>query len=200
MFDERMRTVKDMTFDPVARMVQAIPPLFFSLAGLVVGVLAAIALWQQLTLLGLLLWLLNRVFDGLDGAVARLSARQTDLGGYLDILADYLIYALVPIGLAAGFPGEGVIAALLFLLASFYVNSASWMYLAALLEKRDLAHSDRLTSITMPAGLVGGTETILFYIIFILFPQQIYWLFPVMAALVSLTILQRLVWAQRHLD
>ena len=40
----------------------------------------------------LLLILLNRVMDGLDGAVAR-HAGATDFGGYLDIVCDFLFYS-----------------------------------------------------------------------------------------------------------
>jgi hypothetical protein len=88
---------------------------------------------------------------------------------------------------------------LLFLLFTFYVNSASWMYLAAILEKRSQQHADRLTSIAMPAGLIGGTETIVFYTAFIFFPGVLPWLFSLMGLLVVVTIVQRLLWAVRHL-
>ncbi len=40
--------------------------------------------------------LLSRLADGLDGAVARATAR-TDYGGYLDIVCDFLFYGAVPL-------------------------------------------------------------------------------------------------------
>ncbi len=55
--------------------------------------------------------ILNRLCDGLDGAVARRSG-SSDFGGYLDIVCDFLFYAMVPFAfmifspqnaLAAGF-------------------------------------------------------------------------------------------------
>lgn len=49
-------------------------------------------------------------------------------------------------------------------------QSASWMYLAAILEKRPDQARTALTTITMPAGLIGGTKTIMFYGLFILWP------------------------------
>lgn len=36
------------------------------------------------------LWLLNRVFDGLNGMVARAHAIQSDFGGYLNIVLDFI--------------------------------------------------------------------------------------------------------------
>jgi phosphatidylglycerophosphate synthase len=199
MFDERMRTFKDTVFHPMAGPLQAVPPWFFSVMGLLVGVGAAAALWQQAYALGFLLWFVNRVFDGLDGVVARLSNAQSDLGGYLDIVIDFVVYAAIPVGLALGRPSTAVFLSLIFLLCAYYVNAASWMYLAAILEKRHLSHSQRLTTITMPVGLIGGVETILFYTAFIFFPSYLAWLFGLMGLLVVVTIAQRLRWAIHHL-
>ena len=52
--------------------------------------------------IALTLWLLGRVIDGLDGAVARRQGRPSDLGGYLDIMLDFIVYALVPIAAVFG--------------------------------------------------------------------------------------------------
>lgn len=200
MFDERMRLVKDTVFNPMAQPLQMVPPWFFSVLGLIAGVGAALAAWQQAYPLAVLLWWLNRIFDGLDGAVARISDSQSDFGGYLDIVFDFAVYAAVPVGLALGRMETAVTYSLLFLLCTFYVNGASWMYLAAILEKRSQQRANRLTSITMPAGLIGGTETIIFYSAFILFPGVLPWLFGLMGSLVVITIGQRLLWAIRHLN
>ena len=199
MFDEQLRGVKDGVFDPLAQLLQSVSPWFFSAAGLLVGLLAAAALWQQQYALGFGLWFLNRVFDGLDGAVARQCGKQSDFGGYLDIIVDFVVYAAIPVGLAVGRGETAVYLALIFLLSSFYINGASWMYLAAILEKRKLAHSNRLTTIAMPTGLIGGVETIIFYTAFMFFPSYLVWLFVLMGLLVLITIGQRLVWARHHL-
>ena len=55
------------------------------------------------------------------------------------------------------------------LVASFYVNAASWMYLAALLEQRNdgAAARGETTAVTMPPGLIGGAETVAFYAAFL---------------------------------
>lgn len=199
MFDEKMRLVKEVAFHPLARLLQGIPPWLFTVASLLAGGMAALSLWQQQTGLGLFFWILNRVLDGLDGAVARIGKTQSDFGGYLDIVVDFVVYALIPVGLAAGAMNTAVTFSLIFLLCTFYINAASWMYLAAILEKQNAIPKGRLTAITMPAGLIGGTETIVFYAAFILFPAYLVWLFSLMGLLIVLTVLQRLVWAARHL-
>lgn len=200
MFDERLRRAKDSIFHPAARPLRTLPPWLFSVMGLAVGAAAAVALWQQAYRLGFVLWFLNRVFDGLDGAVARMRQEQSDFGGYLDIVIDFVIYAIIPVGLVLGRPSTAVTFSLIFLLSTYYVNAASWMYLAAILEKRHLSHGDRLTTIAMPAGIIGGTETILFYTLFIFFPAYLAWLFSLMGLLIIITIMQRLLWARQHLS
>lgn len=200
MFDEQMRLTKDTVFNPLARLLAGLPPWVFSGLGLLAGIAAALTLWQQAYGLGFILWFLNRVFDGLDGAVARRRGTPSDLGGYIDIIVDFVVYALIPVGLVLGRSSAAANLSLIFLLCTYYVNGASWMYLAAILEKRNLQHADRLTTIVMPAGIIGGTETILFYTLFIIFPGQITWLFSLFGLLIILTILQRLLWATRHLS
>lgn len=199
MFDERMRQGKKRVFAPLAHRLRAAPPWLLSLVGLLLGVGAAAALWQRAYAAAFALWFLNRVFDGLDGAVARLRDDQSDLGGYLDIVIDFVVYALIPVGIVLGQPTATATAALVFLLCTYYVNAASWMYLAAILEKRQASAVGRMTTIAMPAGIIGGTETIVFYTAFIFFPAQAAWLFGLMGLLIVITIVQRMVWAIRHL-
>jgi phosphatidylglycerophosphate synthase len=154
--------------------------------------------WYR-TALGL--WLLNRVLDGLDGLVAREHGRSTAFGGYLDIMADFAVYAAVPIGLYSSRPGSDNALGLIVMLGSFYVNAASWMYLSAILERRGAGAEARgeVTAVTMPPGLIGGTETILFYAAFLIWPDQMRELFMLMAGLVLVGVGQRLWWAQRNL-
>ena len=202
MLDNRLRSVKDMLLVPLARLLFIIHPTIISVIGLIFGLIAAGMLVQQQYLWAFGFWLLNRLFDGLDGAVARVTYRQSDLGGYLDILFDFVIYGAIPVALVVGTPTEAGYVTLALLLGTFYVNAASWMYLSAILEKR--AHGakqqDELTSVTMPGGIVGGTETILFYSTFILWPGQVPFLFSLMTLLVAITIVQRVIWAGRHLN
>ncbi|MBE2202205.1 MAG: CDP-alcohol phosphatidyltransferase family protein [Anaerolinea sp.] len=202
MFDTNARRVKERVFYPLAVWLQWAPPQGVTWLAWLWGMGTAVLLTQQQYGWALLFWFLNRLFDGLDGMVARLTNRQTDLGGYLDIVLDFVVYAAVPIGLVLGAATPVRYVALVALLAVFYVNGASWMYLAAILEKRQHGAAARgeKTTVTMPPGLIGGVETILFYSAFILFPGQMVLLFAVMAGLTAVTIGQRLVWAYRWLQ
>lgn len=199
MLDKSLRQFKERVLHPMAERLP-VSPTVLTLAGLGAGLLTAGAAYTGATPLALVLWGVNRLLDGLDGTVARLHDKQTDLGAYIDILADFTVYALIPAALVAGL-GTGY-GALVFLLVTFYINAASWMYLSALLEKRrqGAAAQDEMTSATMPGGIIEGTETVLFYTAFLLFPAQVDLLFTAMGVLVAMTIMQRLLWAMRHLD
>ncbi|NJK82300.1 MAG: CDP-alcohol phosphatidyltransferase family protein [Chloroflexaceae bacterium] len=198
MFDHILRQVKDTVLDAVVRPLSGVHPNVVTVLSFLVGVLAAAVIVQQFYVLGFVLWIVSRLLDGLDGAIARVHNKQSDFGGYLDILLDFAMYALIPIALVLAAPSETRYLLLVLLLASFYINAASWMHLAAILEKRNQQTAGRLTSIEMPAGIVAGTETIVFYCLFIVLPQYLEWLFSAMAVLVLLTVMQRLVWAAWH--
>jgi phosphatidylglycerophosphate synthase len=200
MRDAVLRKQKDRLLAPLASSRFAtIHPNWISAIALAVGVVAAAAVWQQAYWLGLALWLLNRVLDGLDGVVARVHHKQSDFGGYLDLLLDFVVYLAVPVAFVAAQPTSFNLWAGLALLASFVMNAMSWTTLAAILEKRRRATSDRLTTIEMPTGLVEGAETILLYSLWFLLPAYVGWMFLAMAALVLFTVGQRLWWAYRHL-
>ncbi|MBA3259080.1 MAG: CDP-alcohol phosphatidyltransferase family protein [Gemmatimonadales bacterium] len=197
MFDEWLRAYKDRLLAGVAGRLGLVSPNQVTVLAFLVGAaaVAAIALgWRPLALA---LWLLNRVLDGLDGTMARLHGRSSDFGAYLDILLDFAVYAAVPVALALVAPAPGATFAALVLMASFYLNAASWMYLAALLERRG-EHAGA-TRVVMPAGLVAGTETIVLYSAAILLPRQLGVICWVMAGLVFAGVMQRLLWAKRRL-
>ncbi len=202
MIDKALREPKETVLTPLVRgPLRRIHPTAVTIAAAAVGVAAGLAAWQGAYLPALGLWAVNRVLDGLDGTLARSTGQQSDLGAYLDIMLDHAVYVAVPLGLALAAGTPVAYLALALLLASFYLNGASWMYLAALLEKRNAGAAARgeLTTVTMPGGLVEGAETVVLYTLFLLFPGALVPLFGLMAVLVLFTVGQRVAWAVRRL-
>lgn len=197
MFDEWLRVYKDRLLAGVAGRLGRVSPNQVTILAFLVGAGAVAAIADGRRGLALALWLLNRLLDGLDGTLARLHGRSSDFGAYLDILLDFAVYAAVPVALVLAAPAPGATFAALVLMASFYLNAASWMYLAALLERR--GEHVGATRVVMPAGLVGGTETILLYSAAILLPRQLGAICWLMAGLVFAGVIQRLLWARRRL-
>lgn len=202
MFDQFLRLLKERWFAPIARLIgPRVSPVTISLVAFVCGIGAAIAAFAGRDYLALVAWLMNRTLDGLDGTQARVHGQQSAFGGYLDIMLDTIVYSAIPSALAIGAMSAPLLTAAVFLLATFFVNTASWMYLAAVLEQRQAgAHAQgELTTVTMPPGVIAGAETVILFTLFLALPGWRVVLFWTMAALVCVNIVQRLWWAKRTL-
>lgn len=147
-----------------------------TVAGLLVGLAAASAIAAGLLWWGLALVLFSRLLDGLDGAVAR-QTQPTDLGGFLDIVFDYVFYGAIPLAFALFDPDANALAAAVLLFA-FYTNGASFLAYAIIAEKRKVTTRRRgRKAFYFTTGVAEGTETIVTFALFCLFPT---W-FPVIA-------------------
>jgi phosphatidylglycerophosphate synthase len=197
MFDRSLRVWKDRLLRPVAQVFGSVPPTALTVASLVVGLGSAGVAALGGNLAALVLWLVNRVLDGADGFVARATGKTSDLGGYLDLEFDFVVYAAIPLGLAwaAGSPAVWVATAVL--LATYYVNAVSWLTLSALEEKRRPGTADPTTTLPMPRGPMEGFETIVLYAAFFLWTPGLVWLLGAGAVLVLVSAGQRVVWALR---
>jgi phosphatidylglycerophosphate synthase len=141
-----------------------------TVAGFAAGVLAWVALAVQEYPAAAGLILLNRVCDGLDGAVAR-RAGATDLGAYLDIVLDFVFYSGVVFFFAVGRPEAALPAA--FLVFSFVGTGSSFLAFAAVAAKRGLSTEARgKKGIYYLGGLTEGTETIALLLLICLWPGQ----------------------------
>ena len=200
MLDRLLRPLKERVLAPFARLLTGVSPNFVTVCGFFFGVVCCVLLVLDFHAWAFLFWVLNRLGDGLDGVLARLQSRQSGFGGYLDILLDFAIYAGIPICLVGFSGGPWLHLALSLMLALFYLNTASWMYLAALLEKQNQGAKARgeYTSVAMPEALVGGVETMVFYSFFLLFPDYLTVLFLLFTALVAISVVQRFLWASRN--
>ncbi len=167
-----------------------------TVAGFAVGVGAAVAIALQAFWLGAALVLLSRLFDGLDGAVARLT-RPTDRGGFLDISLDFLFYPSIPLAFAIADPAANALAAAA-LLAAFVGTGTSFLAFATIAAKRGLvsaAYPNK--SFYFLGGLTEATETLAFFVAMCVWPAGFAPLAFVFAAMCVVTIATRLWWGWR---
>ena len=162
-------------------------PGLVTAVGLLVGVGACVAAALAQWWVALVLWLLNRTLDGLDGALARRTA-PSDLGGMLDFLADFVVYGGLVVAVAIAEPGARVAATVL--LAVYLLNNVALLSFASLIEKRGLNLGDE-RSLRFTAGLTEGTETIAAYVVLCLLPGRAATVMWVFAAMVLFTVGQR---------
>ncbi|NOI67832.1 CDP-alcohol phosphatidyltransferase family protein [Vibrio sp. 99-8-1] len=142
-----------------------------TLAGFVIGCLALPALYFHYYSIALLFIILNRIFDGLDGAIARIQG-ITDSGGFLDISLDFLFYSLIPFGFVLADPEMNAVAGS-FLIFAFIGTGSSFLAFAVMAGKREIDNPVyKNKSLYYMSGLTEGTETISCFILFCLFPAH----------------------------
>lgn len=166
-----------------------------TLIGLGLGLLSAALIVLGYFGAALIVLLLSRIADGLDGAVAR-ATQKSDFGGYLDITCDFLFYGAVPMAFVWHEPSNAAAGA--FLLTSFYFNGASFLGYAILAERHDMeTEAQGIKSLYYSNGLLEGTETVLFFVVLCLFPSAFPALSWVFGGLCFLTATLRLYGASK---
>jgi phosphatidylglycerophosphate synthase len=162
-----------------------------TLFGFAVGIAAAVAIAFQLYLTGLALLLASRLCDGIDGALARLTA-ASDRGGFLDITLDFLFYAAIPLAFAFADPAANALPAAV-LLAAFIGTATTFLAFAALAAQRGLksvVYPDK--GLYYLGGLTEASETLACFALMCLWPQWFaLWAYG-FAVLCALTIVMRL--------
>jgi len=197
MLDQVLRARLRPSIDRVARPLAAlgVPPIALTGAGLLAGLGACVCIATGVYGAALGLWLLNRLLDGLDGAVAR-RREATDLGGMLDFVADFVVYSGFIVGIAIASAGARV--ACVVLLATYLVNIVTLLSFSSVIERRALPLGDERSLKLLP-GVAEGAETIIVYVLFCLLPAASTVLAWTFAGLVTVTALQRMTEAVRTL-
>lgn len=161
-----------------------------TIAGFVLGLCALPALAFGAHGAALVFILLNRLADGLDGAVARIVG-ATDRGAFLDTALDFLFYALVPLGFALSDPAANALPAAV-LIASFVGTGSSFLAFAVIAARRGIvSHGYPAKGIYYLGGLTEGAETIAFFVAICLVPSAFPILALVFAAACAVTTLTR---------
>ena len=171
MFDARINSQLKPWLQRSANLVPAgVSANSISALGLLFALVSAASIAYGYTLLALIPLLISRLCDGLDGALAR-ARGSTDLGAFLDIVLDFIFYALIPLSFALLDPSANALAAAL-LLASFIGTGISFLAFALIAERRGL------TSTAYPqkgiyylGGICEGFETIGFFVLVCLLPN-----------------------------
>lgn len=189
MLDARVRRVLSPGLDAVGGRLAAagVPALALTAAGWAAGVAACLAVVAHAWLWALGLWLINRLLDGLDGPVARRHG-PSDLGGFLDIVADFSIYAGFVVGVAIARP-EAQLACLV-LLTTYYLSGTAFLALSSLVKEGSRRWDDG-RSLRFVGGLAEGTETVIVYVLFCLLPDHVTTIAWAFSAMVAITAVQR---------
>jgi phosphatidylglycerophosphate synthase len=166
-----------------------------TIIGFIFGLMMCLFIYIELFFLAIFFLILNRICDGLDGVMARLTV-PTYLGAYLDIVLDFIFYSAFI--LIFGLLDTSNIIITCLLLFSYICTGTTFLAQAIIQPKLDLVQKDESLDIDIPksfyysAGLIEGTETVLFMTLCLLFPQLYFFFGLIFTILCLLTALSRI--------
>jgi CDP-diacylglycerol--glycerol-3-phosphate 3-phosphatidyltransferase len=82
-------------------------PNAISLTGLILNVVAAVLIWQELFIVGGIAFIVGSVCDTMDGRYSRMSGKGTQFGAFLDSTLDRIEEGVVLTAIAAVFAADG---------------------------------------------------------------------------------------------
>ena len=180
MFDPELRTILNRSLEvPLTKISRRITPNMATSFGLLIGLTAPAAIFYEFPIIAVFLFLLNRLIDAFDGAIARHRGHDSDFGEIFDVASDFIIYALIPISIAYRYGNENAMLITAFLIGSYYVNAGIMLSVSRIPDPRS-------------RGLIEGFETIIFYCAMILATKYFNQIASVFAFLVFITAIARL--------
>jgi phosphatidylglycerophosphate synthase len=199
MLDEPFRTRLEPVVDPLARGLarMGVTPNQITVAACILALMAAGTVASGRARVGVFVWLMSRVGDGLDGALARVANKRTPLGGFLDITLDMLAYVAMVLAFAWCHPDLGLAWAAV--LAGYVLVITTTLALsdAAGAAGRSVSATNRTFQFT--PGIAEAGETNMMYIAWAMWPEQVWWLVWVWVVALVATAVQRIVLAWREL-
>ena len=196
MFDRHLQKLTQKPLSFFAKIIlKYISANQITIIGFVFGLMMCLFIYLELFFLAIFFLILNRICDGLDGVMARLMV-PTYLGAYLDIVLDFIFYSAFI--LIFGLLDTSNIIITCLLLFSYICTGTTFLAQAIIQPKLDLVQKDESLDIDIPksfyysAGLIEGTETILFMTLCLLFPQLYFFFGLIFTILCLLTALSRI--------
>ncbi|MHB1947878.1 MAG: CDP-alcohol phosphatidyltransferase family protein [Gammaproteobacteria bacterium] len=166
--------------NPIAKWVSKFSPIKITFSSCLTGVIASFALMSNFLMLATIFLLISGFLDTLDGTVARLENKATNVGSVLDIMSDRVVELAIMLGLFAVDPvNRGWIT--LSMLGSCYLCITSFLVVGIFTPNE----SDK--GFHYSPGLMERAEAFIFFIMMIWLPEYFYFLACLFSGLVLLT-------------
>jgi CDP-diacylglycerol---glycerol-3-phosphate 3-phosphatidyltransferase len=159
-------------------------PNAISITGLILNIVAAVLVWQELFIVGGIAFIVGSVCDTMDGRYSRMSGKGTQFGAFLDSTLDRIEEGVVLIAVAAVFATDG---------NEFAAAATVAAVLASLMVSYTRARAEAL-GVECKVGIASRAVRVVILSIGILFADlgllapSVY----VLAALGTVTMLQRI--------
>ncbi len=200
MFDRQIQKYTQKPLKYIAKLfLKFISPNHMTLIGFSFGVLMCLSIIIDEYLIAIIFLFLNRLSDGLDGTMARLQT-PTPLGGYLDIVLDFLIYG--GFVLSFGITEQNNTLLSMVLLFCYLGTGSTFLAKAAILPSltNQNLNEEIPKSFHYAVGLVEGTETIVFMVLCLLFPNLFIYFSFIFVILCLITIVFRIIVCYKELS
>ena len=200
MFDRQIQKYTQKPLQYISKLfLKFISPNHMTLIGFSFGVLMCLSIIIDQYLIAIIFLFLNRLADGLDGTMARLQT-PTPLGGYLDIVLDFLIYG--GFVLSFGVTEQNNTLTSMILLFCYIGTGSTFLAKAAILPSltNQSLNEEIPKSFHYAVGLVEGTETIVFMVLCLLFPNLFIYFSFIFIILCLITIVFRIIVCYKELS
>jgi CDP-diacylglycerol--glycerol-3-phosphate 3-phosphatidyltransferase len=166
-------------------------PNAISLTGLVLNVVAAVLIWNELFIVGGIAFIVGSVCDTLDGRYSRMSGKGTPFGAFLDSTLDRIEEGVVLTAIAVTFVDDG---------DRFATAAVVVAVLASLLVSYTRARAEAL-GVECKVGIANRAVRVVILSIGILLADigALEYAVYVLAALGTVTVLQRIFHVRRSL-
>jgi len=200
MFDRQIQKFTQKPLKYIAKLfLKFISPNQMTFIGFSFGVLMCLFIIIDQYLFATIFLFLNRLSDGLDGTMARLQT-PTPLGGYLDIVLDFLIYG--GFVLSFGITEQNNTLLSMVLLFCYIGTGSTFLAKAAILPSltNQNLNEEIPKSFHYAVGLIEGTETIVFMVLCLLFPNLFIYFSFIFIILCLITIVFRIIVCYKELS
>ncbi len=172
MFDKTLLTLAKPVLSKLANIAlkAGVSANSASVIGLIFGITATFLVGFGYFFLALICFIFNRIFDGLDGAIAR-KQQPTHRGAFIDIVFDFIIYSSIPFAFAVYNKEYSFVAC--FLIFSFVGTGTSFLAYGIVngqIPKKNKKQNGEKGFYYL-SGLIEGTETACFILLILLLPS-----------------------------
>ena len=171
---------------------------YITFIGFLFGICCAFFITQEMFVAAIFFLFLNRLFDGLDGVMARISG-PTDLGAFYDIICDFIFYSAFPLAFIILDINNSYHIG--FLTLSFVATQSTFLTSAWIIEKNkiDIIETQK-KSFFYSGGITEGFETIICFAMMLTFYDFIAYISYTFGILCWITFIMRIIFIKKLLD
>lgn len=168
MIDSKLRKQVQPAFDQMGMLLQKtkVTPNQVTVMAFIIGIVAGSAIGFDFYLEGIMFLWLSGLLDVLDGTLARIQQKSSNIGAYMDLIFDRLVEATVILGFYFSAP-EHTLAYLIFFVGAMF-NFTTFIVAGALFQ------NEGNKSMHYDFGIVERTETFIFFTLMLIFKVYIF--------------------------